>query len=73
MAVRNFVFRQDWVGMKKNFFAIFNPTWTHILPQKTQIRIFLNSVLVKKDRNYIITKFPQNCSLSDKKSQTTKN
>ena len=36
MVVKNFVFRQDWVGrkvagMKKTFFAIFDPTWTHIL------------------------------------------
>ena len=39
MAVKNFVFRQDWdgrkvAGMKKPFFAIFDPTWTHILALK---------------------------------------
>ena len=62
MAVKNFVFRQNWVGrkmagMKKTFFAIFKPTWTHILPQKAQIRNSWNSILVKKNRNYIITNF----------------
>ena len=37
MVVKNFVFRQNWVGRKvtgmkkKFFFAIFDPTWTHIL------------------------------------------
>ena len=37
MAVnKNFVFRENWVGskvagMKTTFFAIFDPTWTHIL------------------------------------------
>ena len=39
MAVKNFAFRQNWIGskvagMKKAFFAIFDPTWTHILAQK---------------------------------------
>ena len=39
MAVKNFVFRQNWLGrkvsgMKKNIFAIFDPTWTHILATK---------------------------------------
>ena len=36
MAVKNFVFRKNWVGsevasMKIAFFPIFNPTWTQIL------------------------------------------
>ena len=36
MAVKNFVFRKNWVGsevasMKIAFFAIFDPTWSHIL------------------------------------------
>ena len=36
MAVKNFNFRKNWVGsevasMKKAFFAIFHPIWTHIL------------------------------------------
>ena len=39
MAVKNFIFRQNWVGRKvtgkkKNFFAIFDSTWTHILDPK---------------------------------------
>ena len=39
MAVKDFVFRQNWVGrkvtgMKKPFFAIFDPTWTHIFAPK---------------------------------------
>ena len=37
-------------------FCHFNPTWSHI-PKKTQIRDSLNSILVKKDRNYVITNF----------------
>ena len=36
MAVKNFVLRKNWVGsevasMKKAFFAIFDPIWTHIV------------------------------------------
>ena len=36
MAVENFNFRKNWVGievasMKIAFFAIFGPNWTHIL------------------------------------------
>ena len=39
MAVKNFVFSENWVankvtGIKKTFFAIFDPTWTHILASK---------------------------------------
>ena len=45
MAVKNFVFRQNWVGrkvagMKKNF-AIFDQTWTHILAPKGPNKEFL--------------------------------
>ena len=60
MAVKNFVFRQNWIGrkvagMKKTFLAIFDPTWTHIRnSQKAQIWNSLNSILVKKDRNNVI-------------------
>ena len=55
MVVKNFVFRENWVGskvagMKTSFFAICDPTWT-------QIRDSSNSILVKKDRNYIIITF----------------
>ena len=36
MVVNNFIFRKNWVGrevasMKIPLFAIFDPTWTHIL------------------------------------------
>ena len=46
MAVKNFVFRGKWVGgkvagMKTTYFAIFDPTWTHILPQKGPDKEFL--------------------------------
>ena len=39
MALRHFIFRENWVGsevtgMKITFFAIFDPTWTHILVPK---------------------------------------
>ena len=62
MAVKNFVFRQDWVdrkvaGMKKPFFAIFDQTWTHILALEGPNKEFLKQHLLKKDRNYIIIDF----------------
>ena len=46
MAVKNFIFRQTWVGkkvsgMKKTFFVIFNPTWTYILALKGLKKEFL--------------------------------
>ena len=46
MVVKNFVFRQDWVsrkvaGMKKTFFAIFDPTSTYILALKGPNKEFL--------------------------------
>ena len=39
MALKNFSFRTNWVGsevvgMKITFFAIFDPTWDHILASK---------------------------------------
>ena len=53
MTVENFVFRENWVvskvaGTKTTFFATFDPN------PSIQIRNSLNSILVKKDRNYII-------------------
>ena len=44
MAVKNFVFREDWVGskladMKTAFFTILDLPWTHILALK---QAFLN-------------------------------
>ena len=46
MAVKNFVFGENWVGskvagMKTAYFAIFDPTWTHILAQKSPNKEFL--------------------------------
>ena len=43
MALKNFSFRENWVGievanMKITFFAIFDSTWAHILaPKKAKI------------------------------------
>ena len=39
MALKNFSFRKNWVGsevagMKITLFAIFDPTWAHILAPK---------------------------------------
>ena len=61
MDVKNFVFRKNWIyrkvaGMKKHFFVIFDPTWSHIVAPKSPNKEFLN-ILVKKDRNYIIINF----------------
>ena len=58
MVVKNFVFRQDWVGRKvagtkKTFFLPRLIFW----PLKAQIRDFLKSILVKKYINYIIINF----------------
>ena len=46
MAVKNFVFRENWidskaVGIEATFFAIFDPTWTHILTSKDPNKEFL--------------------------------
>ena len=46
MALKNFSFRENWVGievagMKIAFFAIFDPTWAHIWLQKGQNMEFL--------------------------------
>ena len=52
MAVKNFVFRKNWVGsevagMKMAFFTIFEPTWTLILDSKDQ-----NIELLKQNFNF---------------------
>ena len=62
MAVKNFVFRENWVGskvagMKTIFFATFDLTWTHILAPKGSMRNSLKSILVRKNRNYVIINF----------------
>ena len=46
MAVKNFVFRENWVGskvagVKTTFFAICDPTWTNILAPKDPNNEFL--------------------------------
>ena len=46
MAVKNFIFKENWVdskvaGTKATFFAIFDPTWTHILAPKGPNKEFL--------------------------------
>ena len=58
MAVKNFVFRQNWVGrkvagMKKTFLPFLTQSGPKFWPQKAQIRNSLNSILVKKNRIYI--------------------
>ena len=59
MAVKNFVFRQNWVGrkvagMKKNpFFPIFDPTWTHILAPKSPIKELLKQYF-SEERHILI-------------------
>ena len=47
MVVKKFVFRENWVGskvmagVKTIFFAIFDPTWTHILAPEGLNKEFL--------------------------------
>ena len=63
MANKSFVFRENWVGsklagMKTTFFLPFlTQPGPKFWPQKAQIRNSLNSILVKKDRNYIVINF----------------
>ena len=52
MAVKNFVFRENWAGskvaagMKTTFFAIFDPTWTHnSLTPKGPSKEFLKGIV----------------------------
>ena len=52
MAFKNFFFRENWVesevaGMKIAFFAVFDPTWTHILAPKGP-----NMEFLKKNFNF---------------------
>ena len=51
MAVKNFVFRENWVGskvagMKKTFFGIFDPTSTHSLAPKDPNKEFLKEIIL---------------------------
>ena len=56
MAVKNFVFRGNWVGGQgagmKTTSTIFEPTWTHILVPKDPSKEFLKQNIDKKDRSY---------------------
>ena len=50
-AVKNFIFRENWVGsevngMKIAFFVIFNSTWTHIMAQKGTNMEFFKKKLI---------------------------
>ena len=62
MAVKNFIFRENWVGikvvgMKQPFLPFLTQPGPTFWPQKAQIRNSLNSILVKEGRNYIIINF----------------
>ena len=64
MAVKNFVFRENWVGskvagMKTTFFTIISdPTWIHILAPKDPNKVFLKQYFSqKKTENCIIINF----------------
>ena len=66
MALKNFFFRENWVGsevagMKITVFVIFDLTWTHILaPKKPKYEIHETEFYFSipyKDRSYIITKY----------------
>ena len=59
--MKNFVFRENWVGskvagMKTTSPFLMQPEPT-LWPQKVQIRNSLKSILVRKYRNYIIINF----------------
>ena len=58
MAVKNFIFREKWVGskvagMKTNFFAIFDPTLTHSLaPEGPNKEFFRGHFSQEKQKLY---------------------
>ena len=58
MAVKNFVFRKNYVGSKvagmKTTLSFLNQPAPTFWPQKAQITNSLNSILVTKGRNFII-------------------
>ena len=66
MALKNFFCRENWVGsevavMKIAFFAIFDPTWAHILAPTGQNMEFLkenfNFQRLRKTEVIFITKY----------------
>ena len=50
MAVKKFVFKENWVGSKvaSTFFVIFEPIWTHILVPKGPNKEFLKQHFSKE-------------------------
>ena len=57
MAVKNFVFSENWVGskvagMKRTFFVIFDPTWTHSLAPKGPNKEFLKKNFSQEKQKY---------------------
>ena len=62
MAVKNFSFKENWVGskvtgMKATFLSFFKQPGPTFLSQTVQTRISLKKILVKKNKNYIIINF----------------
>ena len=62
MTVQNFVFRENWegsnvAGTKTTFLPFFSQLGHTFWQQKAQINQSFRSILVKKDRNYIIINF----------------
>ena len=54
MAVKNFVFTENWVGTKvagmKTFFANFDPTWTQIMAPKGPNKEFIQQHFTQKSQ-----------------------
>ena len=75
MAVKNFVFRENWVGskvagMKTTFFAIFDPTWTHILAPKGPNKEFLKQHFSQERQKLYYYQF---CDFKTDKSEILEN
>ena len=57
MTVKNYVFRENWVGskvagMKTTFFAIFDLTWTKIMASKGPNKEFLKQHFSPERQSY---------------------
>ena len=62
MAVKNFVFRENWIGskvagMKQPFLPFLTQPGPTFWPKKAWIRNSLKNILVRKNMNYIIINF----------------
>ena len=62
MAVKNFVFRENWVGnnvagMKVTFLPFLTQSGHTFWPQKAQLNYSFRNILIKKDKNYTIVNF----------------